>query len=178
MLWTTECDCGCTCQRKPDDDNTSYSEFVFEIPTDRILQVFPPNMLSQQCHGCSPWIWAQSGWTLGASCWVWMRERWWGTGPRCCLSAGHRIQEQVWAACHRTSWRNIPCIFLPLTVKLKGHICLESATFGVLGAWNVVILQLLETMKRKSWVIWWNPQAETWDAKGCRCWMLEVFISQ
>lgn len=34
----------------PDDDNTSYSEFVFEIPTDRILQVFPPNMLGQQRH--------------------------------------------------------------------------------------------------------------------------------
>lgn len=32
------------------DDNTSYSEFVFEIPADRILQVFPPNMLGQQRH--------------------------------------------------------------------------------------------------------------------------------
>lgn len=42
------------------------------------------------------------------------------------------------------------------------------------------ILSFLSYLKqwRKSRGIWWNPQAEIWDKKGCRCWMLNVFISQ
>lgn len=34
----------------------------------------------------SPWIWARSGWTLGASCWVWRLGRWSRRVPKCCLS--------------------------------------------------------------------------------------------
>lgn len=78
-------------------------------------------MLSQHVHGYSPWIWKQSGWTLGANCWAWMQERWWGTDPRCCLSVQeqrtHRHFLHAWAACDRKRWRNIPSIFLPVTLK-------------------------------------------------------------
>lgn len=37
----------------------------------------------------SPWIWARSGWTPGASCWAWRPERWSRKDPKCCLSVTH-----------------------------------------------------------------------------------------
>ena len=84
----------------------------------------------------SPWIWAQSAWTPGASCWAWMQGRWSGTGPRCCLSVREQRGEYIDSRhnrcscvcvsvcmCERLNNRmqrgNTPCIFLPVKARIS-----------------------------------------------------------
>lgn len=77
--------------------------------------------------------------------------------------------------CHRTSWRNIPGIFLPLTVQLTAHVCLESAASGARGAENIVVSQLLETMKKVRRHLM-EPKGRNLGQK--RMQVLDVFISR
>lgn len=106
--------------------------------------MFPPNMLGQQRH----WTLTLNLGTKRLNSWCQLLSVDAGemmrNGPQMLSLCG----TQNTRACERsrTSWRNIPSHFLPLTAQLKAHICLESATV-VLGGRNIASSRLLGTMK-------------------------------
>lgn len=83
-----------------------------EVPADAFSKVFP-------LCAFSPWIWAQSGWTPGASCWAWMQGRWSGTGPRCCLSVREQRGEYIVSRHNRCS-RTCVCVCACVSAQITG----------------------------------------------------------